>query len=97
MATEGIKQFLGEGFELAFVVQIYNELLAVQKICYMMFLGIVGYEPINQTKADVAFSLENGDQLINVRSGTVKTLKAHNQELFAAGDLSLPCIGAHTG
>jgi len=60
-SAKGIEELLGIRLELVFVIHIYDEFLTVQDIGSAVGLGVIGYKPIYETKADVAGALEEFD------------------------------------
>ena len=87
--AEGIKEFLAIRLELVLVVHVDNEFLAVENVGNGVDLGVVCHEPVNQTQAYFASSLQEFDDFIQVLATAVKTLEAGDNEFLFAVDLLL--------
>ena len=64
--AKGIKEFLAVGLELALVIPVNQELLAVQNIVRGVSLGVIGNKPINYSKTDFRSALEHGNYLSDI-------------------------------
>jgi len=87
-AAKGIKEFLAVGFQLALVVPVDQELLAVQNIIRGVSLGVIGNKPINYSKTDFRGALEHGDNLGDVIHCCIETLKRIYDEFLLTVNLA---------
>ena len=91
--AKGIKEFLAVGLELALVIPVNQELLAVQNIVRGVSLGVIGNKPINYSKTDFRSALKHGNNLGDVIHRCIETLKRIHDEFLLTVDLASACLG----
>jgi hypothetical protein len=92
-ATEGIKELFAIGFELTLVICVDEELLSFKDIGCVVCLGIIGDEPINETKGESGRTEENRENLGDIRTLRIEALETLYDEFLLAVDLSTASLG----
>lgn len=84
--AERVKQTFGVGLEFAFVLEMDDELLAIQRVADIELLGVVGDEPFYHAEADGSAAVEEGCNLRNASGCIVELLEPADNELLFALD-----------
>ena len=90
--AKGVKEFLAIGLELVLVVHIYYELLALEDIGNAVRLGVVCYEPVNETQTHFTRSFQKFNDFIQILATAVKTLEMGDNKFLFAVNLLFSCL-----
>jgi len=82
--TKRIKQTLAIRFELAFVMEMHHELTLFMDVIHIELLGIVRYEPVDETETDRRRTRQNRQNLLQGPRLIVEILQPTNDEILFA-------------
>ena len=93
MSAEWVKEFLAVCLGLALVVEIDHELLAIEHVGRIVFLGVVGDEDINESKTIWPVPLHNLDDIVKVLQRGIELLETGYKEFSSAWNMFLASVG----
>lgn len=73
--TEGVEEFLTVGLGLTLIVEVDDEFVPAEHIGGIVFLGVIGYEDVDQTQAIGSISLHNFNKTGKILDAAVEFLK----------------------
>jgi hypothetical protein len=80
--TEGVEEALAVRLELAFVLEVDDELLIIEKIADIELLGVVRDEPLDNTETHGGGTCQKGSNLLNAPRLIIEILEPANNKLL---------------
>ncbi len=88
-AAERVKQTLAVGLQLTLVLEVNNELLAVQEVGHIELLGVVGDEPLYHAETNRCATRQKWQNLLNTSRVIVEVLEPFDDEVLLALNAAL--------
>ena len=88
-AAVRVKILLRIRFQLAFVTEIHEKLLAVERVANEALTTVFGNEPVDNAKTKGRLPIQINEYFINFRMVGIKSLQTGNDELGLAFDFTL--------
>ena len=88
-AAEWVEEALTVGFELALVLEVDDELAAVQRVPDVVLFGVVGDEPLDDAEADGCGARQKGHDGLDAPGLIVEILQPADDEILLALNAAL--------